>query len=72
MKGRMPGSLGANTLRHKEKTHQHLFDVETASLSDGHIVYSCAGALRILDLKTSNAAVIPITLLSDFDQLQTH
>ncbi len=55
----------------RQETHQHIFDIETASLSDGHIVYSCAGALWSLDLSSGHDAVIPITLLSDFDQLQT-
>lgn len=56
----------------KQETHQHIFDVETASVSDGHIVYACAGALHSVDLASGHDAVIPITLLSDFDQLQTH
>ncbi|MGA7159352.1 MAG: S41 family peptidase [Acidobacteriaceae bacterium] len=56
----------------KQETHQHTFDVETASISDGHLVYACAGALWSLDLSTGHDTIIPITLLSDFDQLQTH
>jgi hypothetical protein len=36
---------------------------------DGHIVYSCAGALWSLDLHTSHDVILPITLQSDFDQL---
>ena len=56
----------------RQETHQHTFDIETASVSDGHIVYACAGALHSLDLSSGHDALIPITLLSDFDQLQTH
>ena len=56
----------------KQETHQHTFDVETASLSDGHLVYSCAGDLWLIDLKASREAIVPITLVSDFDQLRDH
>ncbi|MGA8940150.1 MAG: hypothetical protein WB439_13395, partial [Acidobacteriaceae bacterium] len=56
----------------KQETHQHVFDVETASISDSHLVYACAGALWSFDLNTGHEATIPIALLSDFDQLQTH
>ncbi len=56
----------------RQESHQRVFDIESASLSHGRIVYSCAGALWLLDLKTGHEAEIPVTLLSDFDQLQTH
>lgn len=56
----------------KELTHQKVFDVETASLSDGRIVYSCGADLWQLNLKSGRDAVIPITLASDFDQLGNH
>ncbi len=56
----------------KEHTHQRVFDVESAALSDGHIVYQCGADLWLLDLATGKDAVIPITLVSDFDQLRNH
>ena len=56
----------------KQESHQKIFDVESASVSDGHVVYSCAAELWNLDLKSSQDAVIPITLASDFDQLREH
>ena len=56
----------------KEHTHQRIFDVQSASLSDGRIVYQCGADLWLLDLKTGKDAVIPITLVSDFDQLRDH
>lgn len=56
----------------KQHTHQRVFDVESASLSEGRIVYQCGADLWLLDLKTNRDAVIPITLVSDFDQLRNH
>jgi len=56
----------------KEHTHQRGFDAQSASLSDGRIVYQCGADLWLLDLRTGKDAVIPITLVSDFDQLRDH
>jgi len=56
----------------KQLTHHSGFDVQSASLSDGRIVYQCGADLWLLDLSTNQDAVIPITLLSDFDQLRDH
>jgi len=56
----------------KEHTHQHGFDIQSASLSDGRIVYQCGADLWLLDLKTGEDAVLNITLVSDFDQLRDH
>ncbi len=56
----------------KQESHQKVFDVESASLSDDRIVYACAADLWSLDLSTGREAIIPITLQSDFDQLQEH
>ena len=56
----------------KQESHQKIFDVESASLDQGHIVYACAADLWSLDLATDRDAVIPITLESDFDQLREH
>ena len=56
----------------KQHTHQRTFDVQSASLSEGRIVYQCGADLWLLDLKTGKDAVIPITLVSDFDQLRDH
>jgi len=56
----------------KEESHQKTFDVEAASVSDGHIVYSSGADLWLLDLKTGHESVIPIQLSSDFDQLREH
>jgi tricorn protease len=56
----------------RQESHQKRFDAASASLSDGRIVYSCGADLWSLDLKTGHEAVIPITLISDFDQLRDH
>lgn len=54
----------------KELSHQHIFDIESASLDNGRIVYSCAGDLWLLDLASGHEQVIPITTESDFDQMR--
>ncbi len=56
----------------KEESHQHFFDVSFASLDDGRVVYASGADLWLLDLKTGHEAVIPITLVSDFDQMRQH
>jgi tricorn protease len=55
-----------------EVSHQHGFDIESASLDNGRIVYSCAGDLWLLDLGTGHEHAIPVTLESDFDQMRAH
>ena len=56
----------------KQISHQHGFDIASASLSDGRIVYACGADLWSLDLNSGREEVIPITLVSDFDQLREH
>ena len=56
----------------KQESHQHIFDVQAASLSDGHIVYASGSDLWLLDLNTGHDELIPITLISDFDQMREH
>ena len=56
----------------KQESHQTVFDVQALSVDEGHVVYACAGDLRLLDLKSGQDAVIPISLVSDFDQLRHH
>ena len=56
----------------KQETHHHGLDVQYASLSDGRIVYQCGADLWLLDLKSGHDAVVPITIVSDFDQLRDH
>ena len=56
----------------KQESHQHFFDVESASVADGHIVYASGADLWLLDLASGHEEIIPITLASDFDQLREH
>ena len=56
----------------KQLSHQHRFDIESASVSDGHVVYSCGADLWSLDPVSGHEEIIPITLVSDFDQLREH
>ncbi len=56
----------------KEESHQRGFDIESASLFDGRVVYACGADLWLLDLKTGKEEIVPITLISDFDQLREH
>jgi tricorn protease len=56
----------------KEESHQHGFDVASASIDGGRIVYACGSDLWLLDLKSGQEQVIPITLASDFDQMREH
>ncbi len=56
----------------KQESHQKIFDVESAALDNGRIVYASAGDLWLLDLNSGHEAVIPVTLQSDFDQMRPH
>ena len=56
----------------KQESHQKFFDAESATLWDGRVVYASGADLWSLDLKSGQEAVIPITLVSDFDQLRQH
>lgn len=56
----------------KQESHQHIFDIQSASLFDGRIVYASGSDLWLLDLNTGHEEVIPVTLVSDFDQMREH
>ncbi len=56
----------------RQESHQHIFDIKAASLSDGRIVYASGSDLWSLDLKSGHEEIIPITLVSDFDQMREH
>lgn len=65
-------SMDADGHALKEESHQQVFDVESASIDNGHAVYSSGSDLWLLDLATGHEQVIPITLASDFDQMREH
>ncbi|HWG19443.1 MAG TPA: S41 family peptidase [Terracidiphilus sp.] len=56
----------------KQESHRKSFDVESASLSDGRVVYASGADLWLLDLASGREEVIPVTLQSDFDQMREH
>jgi len=56
----------------KQHTRHKDFDVQSASLSEGRIVYQCGADLWLLDLKSGKDAPVPVVLASDFDQLREH
>ncbi len=56
----------------KQESQQHGFDIAGASLSEGRVVYACGADLWSLDLKTGREEMIPISTLSDFEQLREH
>jgi tricorn protease len=54
----------------QQLTHHRGWEVQSASISDGRIVYQCGADLWLLDLNNHQDAIIPITLVSDYDQLR--
>jgi tricorn protease len=56
----------------RQESHQHIFDVQSASIFEGRIVYASGSDLWLLDLNSGHEEAIPITLLSDFDQMREH
>jgi tricorn protease len=54
----------------RQESHQRVFDVLSASLADGRIVYACAGDLWLLNLTEGDERALPISLRSDFEQLR--
>lgn len=56
----------------KRVTQHRGFDAHNASLSNGRIVYQCGGDIWLLDVKSGEDAIVPITVVSDFDQLRDH
>jgi len=56
----------------RQESHQRVYDVRSASLSDGRIVYACGADLWLLELGSKQDKAIPIVLTSDFDQLRDH
>ena len=54
----------------KQHTHHRDFEVRSPSLSEGRIAYQLGADIRVLDLATGEDRVVPITLVSDFDQMR--
>ncbi len=52
----------------KQLTHNTTFDAQSASLSDGRIAYQLGADIHLYDIASGRDQVVPITLVSDFDQ----
>jgi tricorn protease len=54
----------------KQHTRHREFDVQSPSLADGRIAYQLGADLRVFDIAAGTDAAVPVTLVSDFDQLR--
>jgi tricorn protease len=52
----------------RELTHYKEWDVRTASLGDGRIVYQLGADLHVFDIASGRDALVHASLVSDFDQ----
>jgi tricorn protease len=65
-------SMDENGKQLKQLTKHQGFDIKSASLSEGKIVYQLGADLRIYDIASSQDRAIPVELPSDFDSLREH
>lgn len=65
-------SMNENGGDPRQLTKHQGFDIESASLSAGRIVYAAAANLRVFDIATGDDKGISIELPSDFDNLREH
>src|SRR5581483_8409894 len=56
----------------KQHTHHSGWNVLTASLGQGRIVYQLGADIRVYDIASNNDRAVPITTESDFDQMREH
>ena len=63
-------SMDLNGKDLKQHTRHAAFDVQSPSLGDGKIVYQLGADLRAYDIATGNDSQIPISLVSDFEQMR--
>jgi tricorn protease len=54
----------------RQHTHHSGWDVKTASLGDGRIAYQLAADIWVYDIAADETREIPITLISDFEQMR--
>ena len=54
----------------RQHTRHREFEVRSPSLSEGRIAYQLGADIHVLDLATGADRVVPITLVSDFDQMR--
>jgi tricorn protease len=65
-------SIDENGKRLEQHTRQQGFDIKSASLSRGQIVYQQGADLRLYNIASGQDRAIPIQLPSDFDNLREH
>ena len=65
-------SMDENGRSLRQHTKHQGFDIKSASLSDGHVVYALGADLRLFDIASNADRAIPIELPSDFDNLREH
>jgi tricorn protease len=56
----------------RQVTKQQGFDIKSASLAEGKIVYQVGADLRLYDVASEQDRPIPVELPSDFDSLREH
>jgi tricorn protease len=54
----------------RQHTHHTTFDMQAPSLSEGRIAYQLGADIRIYDIGAGTDALVPIRLVSDFDQMR--
>jgi tricorn protease len=54
----------------RQHTRHETYEVQSPSLSNGRIAYQLGADLRVLDVASGTDTIVPITLVSDFDQLR--
>jgi tricorn protease len=65
-------SMDENGQHVQQHTKHQGFDVKSASLSQGKIVYQLAADLRLYDIASGQDRAVPIELPSDFENLREH
>ena len=65
-------SMDENGKNLQQHTKHEGFDIKSASLSEGRIVYQLAADLRLYDIASAQDRAVPIQLPSDFENLREH
>lgn len=63
-------SVDAGGLDPRQHTFHKSWDVKSPSLSSGRIAYQLGADIHLLDIASGTDRTVPITLVSDFDQLR--
>ncbi|HEY7211734.1 MAG TPA: S41 family peptidase, partial [Bryobacteraceae bacterium] len=65
-------SMDENGKKLHQHTHHEGWDIKSASLSDGQIVYQLGADLHLYNIAKDQDARVPVALPSDFDNLREH